>query len=177
MRTRKSEEIFANKKPGFTLFRGCRFLLEAAKATTRSPKAASSSVSKNKAAATTSKSSTSAGKQGRSPSARPTGILKVTPVSPTLHSFLGVSETSRGDAVKKIWDYIKLHNLQSCSTHSTQTRSIISRKFSIFLCLQDPMNKREINCDHKLKTLFGGKDKVGFLEISRLLSAHFVKPN
>ncbi|XP_009619389.1 protein TRI1 [Nicotiana tomentosiformis] len=136
-----------------TAFRGCRFLFEAAKSTTRSPKAVSSSASKKKAAATTSKSSTSAGKQGRSPSARPTGILKVTPVSPTLHSFLGVPKTSRGDAVKKIWDYIKLHNLQ------------------------DPMNKREIICDHKLKILFGGKDKVGFLEISKLLSVHFVKPN
>ncbi|KAK4372258.1 hypothetical protein RND71_007642 [Anisodus tanguticus] len=41
----------------------------------------------------------------------------------------------------------------------------------------NPMNKREINCDRKLKTLLGGKDKVGFIEVSKLLSAHFVKPS
>ncbi|KAL9236386.1 hypothetical protein vseg_011065 [Gypsophila vaccaria] len=80
------------------------------------------------------------------------GILKPVPISPILKEFMGgASEASRTDAVKKVWDYIKLHNLQN------------------------PSNKREIICDEKLKTLFSGKDKVGFLEIARLLSQHFVK--
>ncbi|KAF5749131.1 SWIB complex BAF60b domain-containing family protein [Tripterygium wilfordii] len=79
------------------------------------------------------------------------GILKVTPVSPALGDFLGAPESSRTEAVKKIWAHIKLHNLQN------------------------PENKREIFCDQKLKTLFDGKDKVGFLEIGKLLSGHFVK--
>lgn len=41
--------------------------------------------------------------------------------------------------------------------------------------LQNPANKREINCDDKLKELFEGKEKVNFLEIGKLLSRHFVK--
>ncbi|KAL9232420.1 hypothetical protein vseg_007534 [Gypsophila vaccaria] len=80
------------------------------------------------------------------------GILKPMPISPTLKEFLGgAPEVSRTDAVKKVWEYIKLHNLQN------------------------PSNKKEIICDQKLKTLFSGKDTVGFLEIARLLSQHFVK--
>lgn len=43
--------------------------------------------------------------------------------------------------------------------------------------LQNPADKREIYCDDKLKTIFEGKDKVGFLEIGKLLSGHFVKAN
>lgn len=42
-------------------------------------------------------------------------------------------------------------------------------------CPQNPSDKREIFCDAKLKKLFNGKDKVGFLEIAKLLSPHFVK--
>ncbi|KAK9146290.1 hypothetical protein Sjap_006193 [Stephania japonica] len=79
------------------------------------------------------------------------GILKPIPVSPALRKFLGLSEVSRADAVKKIWDYIKRNNLQN------------------------PANKKEIYCDEKLKSIFDGKDSVGFLEIARLLSRHFVK--
>lgn len=41
--------------------------------------------------------------------------------------------------------------------------------------LQNPADKREIFCDEKLKQIFDGKDKVGFLEITKLLSPHFVK--
>jgi len=41
--------------------------------------------------------------------------------------------------------------------------------------MQNPSNKREVLCDAKLKTIFGGKDKVGFTEIARLLSNHFEK--
>ncbi|KAK8589928.1 hypothetical protein V6N13_088734 [Hibiscus sabdariffa] len=82
---------------------------------------------------------------------RPSGIFKVTPVSPALGRFLGAQQASRTGAVKQIWSYIKSHNLQN------------------------PENKREIFCDEKLKTIFDGKEKVGFLEIGKLLSCHFVK--
>ncbi|XP_057448842.1 protein TRI1-like [Lotus japonicus] len=79
------------------------------------------------------------------------GIQKVVPVSSELGKFLGSPEVSRTDAVKRVWEYIKLQNLQN------------------------PTNKKEIFCDDKLKTIFEGKDKVGFTEIARLLSNHFVK--
>ncbi|KAI4302870.1 hypothetical protein MLD38_038568 [Melastoma candidum] len=80
---------------------------------------------------------------------RPSGIQKVTPVSPALAHFLNSPSASRVEAVKKIWSYIKLHNLQN------------------------PTNKKEIYCDAKLKSIFDGKEKVGFLEIGKLLTRHF----
>ncbi|KAK7406987.1 hypothetical protein VNO78_08625 [Psophocarpus tetragonolobus] len=80
-----------------------------------------------------------------------TGIQKVVPVSSELGNFIGASEVSRTEAIKKVWTYIKLQNLQN------------------------PSNKKEVFCDEKLKTIFDGKDKVGFIEIAKLLSNHFVK--
>ncbi|KAF8408794.1 hypothetical protein HHK36_004863 [Tetracentron sinense] len=47
---------------------------------------------------------------------RPNGIMKAVAVSPALRKFLGVPEVSRTDAVKKIWEYIKLNNLQFSAT-------------------------------------------------------------
>ncbi|KAF7127698.1 hypothetical protein RHSIM_Rhsim11G0036900 [Rhododendron simsii] len=118
----------ASSTKGFA--KGCRVLMAAAKTS-----AAAASAQKTGAAAT-----------------RPlTGILKPLPVSPSLGAFLGVSEASRTDVIKKVWQHIKLNNLQN------------------------PQNKREIFCDEKLKTLFDGKDKVGFLEIAKLLNPHFIK--
>ncbi|XP_042509582.1 protein TRI1-like [Macadamia integrifolia] len=118
------------------VFRGSQALMAAAKAA--------------KASATT--SSGVAATKPQAPN-RTSGIFKVTPVSPAMRQFLGVSEASRTDAVKKIWDYIKLNSLQN------------------------PANKREIRCDEKLKTIFDGKETVGFLDIGKLLSPHFVKTN
>lgn len=40
------------------------------------------------------------------------GILKTFPVSQPLANFAGENELSRGSAVKKVWEYVKLHNLQ-----------------------------------------------------------------
>ncbi|KAF3328299.1 upstream activation factor subunit UAF30-like isoform X2 [Carex littledalei] len=87
-------------------------------------------------------------------SAEPTkgsGITKMVPVSPAFRKFVGVAEISRAQAVKKIWDHIKLHSLQN------------------------PENRREIILDDKLKSIFGNKDKIGMMEISKLLSPHFIK--
>ncbi|MCL7037548.1 hypothetical protein MKW94_026169 [Papaver nudicaule] len=111
------------------VFGGCRVLMAAAKSTAK------------KVSVTTASSTPAA----------PKGILKVVPVSPALGEFLGVSEASRTDVVKKIWVHIKANNLQN------------------------PSDKRQIICDEKLKSIFDGKDKVGMLEIARLLSPHFVK--
>ncbi|XP_044483081.1 upstream activation factor subunit UAF30-like isoform X2 [Mangifera indica] len=122
------------------VFNACRALLAPAKS--------SSSAS----VATRTNSTTAKKPKTKSPaSVRPVGILKVGPISPTLARFLGASESSRADAVRKIWTHIKTHNLQN------------------------PQNKREIICDAKLKAIFDGKDTVGFLEIGKLLSPHFVK--
>ncbi|CAN4107779.1 unnamed protein product [Withania somnifera] len=82
----------------------------------------------------------------------PRGIMKPRRVSPEMQSFLGgVSEIPRTQALKLIWAHIKANNLQ------------------------DPQNKKVIICDEKLKTIFGGKERVGFLEIAGLISPHFLK--
>ncbi|KAK1276238.1 hypothetical protein QJS04_geneDACA001651 [Acorus gramineus] len=81
----------------------------------------------------------------------PRGITKPRPISPAMQELLGVSEIPRTQALKLIWAYIKEHNLQ------------------------DPDNKRVIVCDEKLKKIFAGKERVGFLEISGLINPHFMK--
>ncbi|XP_019265791.1 PREDICTED: uncharacterized protein LOC109243337 [Nicotiana attenuata] len=65
------------------------------------------------AAAKTSASTTTTTATVTKSRGRPNGILKPQPVSPALRKFLGTSEASRTDAVKKVWEYIKTHNLQS----------------------------------------------------------------
>uniref|UniRef100_A0A2N9HBI0 DM2 domain-containing protein n=1 Tax=Fagus sylvatica TaxID=28930 RepID=A0A2N9HBI0_FAGSY len=145
---------------GIRAFRGCRALLAPAKSsaaqvlkTTTTTTTAAHSTSKPKPKPKTSKPKTP--KLNPSPiateSKRALGILKPSPISPELQTFLGAPEASRSDAVKQVWSYIKLHNLQN------------------------PANKREIYCDEKLKVIFEGKDKVGFLEIGKLLFRHFIK--
>ncbi|XP_057783061.1 upstream activation factor subunit spp27 [Salvia miltiorrhiza] len=82
----------------------------------------------------------------------PRGIMKPRRVSPEMQAFLGgVAEIPRTQALKEIWAYIKQHDLQ------------------------DPANKKVIICDENLKTIFAGKDRVGFLEIAGLISPHFLK--
>ncbi|PIN17331.1 hypothetical protein CDL12_10014 [Handroanthus impetiginosus] len=82
----------------------------------------------------------------------PRGIMKPRRVSPEMQAFLGgVSEIPRTEALKLIWAHIKGNNLQ------------------------DPADKKVIICDEKLKKIFGGRDRVGFLEIAGLISPHFLK--
>ncbi|AAF03473.1 putative transcription regulator SWI/SNF-BAF60b family [Arabidopsis thaliana] len=134
------------------VFRGARSLLAPASRATSSLVSAGSTkkpAAKPKAKAKPKPKAKSDSPAKKTP--RSTGIFKVTPVSPVLAQFLGTGETSRTDAIKGIWTYIKSHDLQN------------------------PADKREIFCDETLKLIFEGKDKVGFLEISKLLSPHFVK--
>ncbi|KAF9619627.1 hypothetical protein IFM89_007948 [Coptis chinensis] len=83
--------------------------------------------------------------------AAPSGISKPIPISAALQDVFGVPEIARTQALKQIWVHIKEHNLQ------------------------DPENKKIIVCDEKLKKVFAGKERVGFLEIARLLNPHFIK--
>uniref|UniRef100_A0A0A9DXD1 DM2 domain-containing protein n=1 Tax=Arundo donax TaxID=35708 RepID=A0A0A9DXD1_ARUDO len=80
------------------------------------------------------------------------GITKPKPISPELREFVGgAAELPRTEAIKMVWAHIKGNNLQ------------------------DPNDKKIIVCDEKLKKIFGGRDRVGFLEISGLLNPHFQK--
>ncbi len=72
------------------------------------------------------------------------------PVQPdaTLAAVVGSTPLPRGELTKKLWDYIKKHNLQ------------------------DPNKKTLINADDALKAVFGGKAQVTMFEMTKLVSAH-----
>ncbi|XP_022855992.1 upstream activation factor subunit spp27-like [Olea europaea var. sylvestris] len=131
-----SFRVFGNK---------CRALMAPAKSAAAST---STSTSTSTFSSTPKATKTTTATKAKSGNA---GILKVQNVSPALAKFIGSSEASRSGAVKKIWEYVKSHNLQN------------------------PDNKREIYCDDTLKTIFDGKDKVDFPGIAKLLSNHFPK--
>jgi chromatin remodeling complex protein RSC6 len=75
-------------------------------------------------------------------------LLKPMQLSADLEAVVGKGPMTRGEVVKKIWDYIKAHNLQN------------------------PANKRNILADAKLKVVFGGKGEVTMFEMTKLVSAH-----
>lgn len=101
-----------------------------------------------RAAAASSKSPAAAAAQKKRAA---TGITKPRPVSPALQAVVGAAEIPRTEALKRLWAYIKQNNLQ------------------------DPEDKKVIVCDEKLKVLFAGQERVGFLEVAKLLNPHFVK--
>lgn len=68
-------------------------------------------------------------------------------LSPELEAVVGKGPMPRGEVVKKMWDYIKKHNLQN------------------------PANKRNIFADDKLMPIFGKKE-VTMFEMTKLASAH-----
>jgi chromatin remodeling complex protein RSC6 len=75
-------------------------------------------------------------------------LLKPLKLSEELEAVVGKGPMPRGQVVKKIWDYIKKHNLQN------------------------PNNKRNIFADDLLLPLFGGKKEVTMFEMTKLVSGH-----
>ncbi len=69
---------------------------------------------------------------------------KLSPSS-DLADLIGGGKITRPQAVKKFWDYVKKHGLQ------------------------DKKNKRMINCDDKLKVLFG-KKQISMFEVGGMIS-------
>ena len=68
--------------------------------------------------------------------------------SPALADVVGSKPLPRTEIIKKIWDYIKKNKLQ------------------------DNKNRRMINADAKLKTLFGGKSQISMFELAKVVSKH-----
>ena len=75
-------------------------------------------------------------------------FMKPLKLSADLEAVVGKGSMARGQVVKKLWEYIKKHDLQ------------------------DPKNKRDIIADDKLKVVFGGKAKVNMFEMTKLVSKH-----
>ena len=71
------------------------------------------------------------------------------PLTPSadLAAVVGASPLPRTEVIKKLWDYIKAHNLQ------------------------DAQNKRNINADDKLAKVFG-KKQVTMFEMAGLVGKH-----
>jgi len=74
-------------------------------------------------------------------------LLKPLDLSSDLEAVVGKGPLPRSQVVKKLWEYIKKHDLQN------------------------PKNKRNILADDKLKPLFG-KSEVTMFEMTKLVSGH-----
>ena len=75
-------------------------------------------------------------------------FMKPMTPSATLAAVIGGSAMPRTEVTKKIWGYIKRNGLQ------------------------DKKNKRMINADDKLRSVFGGKGQVSMFEMTKLVSRH-----
>lgn len=89
-----------------------------------------------------------AAKKSASKRAPNPAFMKAMTPSADLASVVGDKSMPRTEVTKKIWDYIKKHNLQ------------------------DKANKRMINADDKLKPVFGGKKQVSMFEMTKLVNNH-----
>jgi len=78
--------------------------------------------------------------------ANPAFMKPMTP-SPQLAAIIGATPMPRTEVTKKVWEYIKKHNLQ------------------------DSANNRMINADDKLRVLFG-KPQVSMFEMTALVNKH-----
>lgn len=75
-------------------------------------------------------------------------LMRPYTVSEELQLIVGKGPMPRSQVVKKLWEYIKKHDLQ------------------------DQKNKRMINADENLKVIFGGKKQVSMFEMTKLVSPH-----
>ena len=75
-------------------------------------------------------------------------FMKPMNISDDLAEVVGKGPMPRSEVVKKLWVYIKKHDLQ------------------------DPKNKRNINADANLKKVFDGKATVNMFEMTKLVSKH-----
>ena len=101
--------------------------------------AGKSSTSKTKAAKTTT---------SKAGAARKTAAANYRPDA-ALAAVIGDEAIARTEALKKLWDYIKAHNLQ------------------------DPQDKRTIVADDKLRAVLG-KERAGMFELTGLIGPHLV---
>jgi upstream activation factor subunit UAF30 len=117
----------------------------AKKAAKKSPKkAAKKGAAKKAAKKAPKKSAKKAGKKSaRKPNA---AFMAPLNLSPALAEVVGSKPLPRTEIIKKIWGYIKKNGLQ------------------------DSKNRRMINADGKLKTLFGGKSQISMFELAKVVN-------
>ncbi|MBT4942329.1 MAG: hypothetical protein HOL80_02575 [Candidatus Magasanikbacteria bacterium] len=79
-------------------------------------------------------------------------LAKPLNLSAELEAVIGPGPTPRTEVVKKMWEYIKKHDLQN------------------------PENRRNIFADDKLRPIFG-KEEVTMFEMTKLVSGHLTDPD
>ena len=86
-------------------------------------------------------------KAAKKKSARKPNAAFMKPLTPsaTLAEVVGSKAIPRTEVVKKMWGYIKKNGLQ------------------------DKKNKRMINADAKLKTLFAGKSQISMFDLAKIV--------
>ena len=97
---------------------------------------------------TTTKAKTTKTSASKAPAARKPAAANYHPDA-ALAAVIGSEAVARTEALKKLWDYIKAHNLQ------------------------DPQDKRTIVADDKLRPVLG-KDRAGMFELTGLIGPHLV---
>ena len=75
-------------------------------------------------------------------------FMKAMQPSAALALVVGEKAIPRTEVVKRLWQYIKKHNLQ------------------------DAKERRMINADDALKTVFSGKKQVSMFEMTKLVNKH-----
>lgn len=75
-------------------------------------------------------------------------FMKALTPSAELAKVVGSAPLPRTEATKKLWEYIKRNNLQ------------------------DQANRRNINADVTLQSVFGGKRTVNMFEMTKLVAKH-----
>ncbi len=89
-------------------------------------------------------------KAAKKKSARKPNAAFMKPLAPSaaLAEVIGSKAIPRTEIVRQIWNYIKKNGLQ------------------------DKKNRRMINADAKLKTVFGGKSQISMFELAKVVSKH-----
>jgi upstream activation factor subunit UAF30 len=82
------------------------------------------------------------------PSSGRGGIAQPVQLSDELAELVGAQSLTRAELTKRVWDYIKKHDLQ------------------------DSKDRRSINADAKLLPIFGGKSQVTMFEMTKLVNKH-----
>ncbi len=85
---------------------------------------------------------------GRTTRAALAGAVRPTP---ELAHIVGSKPLSRGEAMRKLWVYIKKHDLQ------------------------DPEDRRMIRADDNLRPIFDGNEKLSMFEMTAFVSKHLLK--
>ena len=93
------------------------------------------------------KSSAKKAKKASKRAPNPAFMKAMTPSS-ELAAVIGDRPMPRTEVTKRIWDYIRKNNLQ------------------------DPKERRMINADDRLRSVFGGRSRVSMFEMTKLVNNH-----